>query len=357
MAGASGIGRYLGFVLDELSRRRGFDCVLVGDPVRLEKYKCPGWSILPYTESAYSPRQHFNYPLRTASVDLMYFPHIHIPFFANPGKKTIATIHDCYHVSSSAQLSAAEKIYMRMYYKRTLTISNKVAVVSEFTRSEIAKYFGGRFAAKCFINPNCIDSETWKAKTSPAVDSALDKPGKKVLFVGNVKPHKNLGRLVEAFERHELASENLIIVGKREGFINGLSVSQQKALESKRVSFAGWLSDEELASLYERVDLLVMPSLYEGFGLPPLEALRVRTPVAVADIPSLRETCGNNAAYFDPLNPESIARVIAEELEKPKDRNWGPTEEWLRRYGRAETAVSMADTILAEVGLTGMGQV
>src|SRR5205823_2212382 len=129
-----------------------------------------------------------------------------------------------------------------------------------------------------------------------------------LLYPANWWPHKNHERLLEAFAavRRERPEVRLVLTG-----------SDHPGGLPQGVSSLGRVSDERLADLYRSAAALVFPSLYEGFGLPPLEALACGCPVAVSRAGALPEVCGDAAVYFDPTAVEDIARGIADVLERP----------------------------------------
>lgn len=150
------------------------------------------------------------------------------------------------------------------------------------------------------------------------------RPTPYFVCVGNVKPYKNLGRLVDAFLRvKDKVSYDLVIVGQSEGLITGESQDffDRVRAAGDRIHLTGYVSHQELLSWVGHAHALIMPSLYEGFGLPPVEAMAAGTPVAVARAASLPEVCGDAALYFDPLRVEDIAEKLVaissnEELRK-----------------------------------------
>ena len=107
---------------------------------------------------------------------------------------------------------------------------------------------------------------------------------------------------------------NLVIVGKKEGFITGDNeityLIQNSSFLQNRVYFTGYVADEEIPVIYNLASLFVFPSLYEGFGFPPLEAMATGTPVVASNAASIPEVCGDAALYFDPLDMEDIAVKI-----------------------------------------------
>jgi glycosyltransferase involved in cell wall biosynthesis len=164
---------------------------------------------------------------------------------------------------------------------------------------------------------NGVDQEWFNLAPSPR-----PHPKPYLLYVGNVKPHKNLGRLLEAFG--QLASQtpcDLLLIGKNEGFLTGDSTVQAAADRlAPRVQLLGAVSQELLKRYVAHAEALVLPSLYEGFGLPPLEAMACGRPTIVSRAASLPEVCGDAAMYFDPLDPASIAEAILRVLNEPELR-------------------------------------
>jgi glycosyltransferase involved in cell wall biosynthesis len=129
--------------------------------------------------------------------------------------------------------------------------------------------------------------------------------------VGNVKPHKNLISLIRAFNQvKDKLPYDLVIVGKKDGFITNDDELNSFFETSERIQFTGFVDDNELKKLVHQADFSVFPSLYEGFGLPPLEAMASGTAVAVSNIPVLKEICGDAVVYFDPNDHQDIAETI-----------------------------------------------
>ena len=130
-----------------------------------------------------------------------------------------------------------------------------------------------------------------------------------VLCVSSLDPRKNFARLIEGCQG--LTGAKLYIVGK---YNHVFSQKMQLDTTSDHIQFLGRVSDEELVRLYNQAVCFVFPSLYEGFGLPPLEAMACGCPVLVSDIPVEREVCGDAALYFNPLDPHDILHTITQYL-------------------------------------------
>jgi glycosyltransferase involved in cell wall biosynthesis len=132
------------------------------------------------------------------------------------------------------------------------------------------------------------------------------------LYVGNVKPHKNLSRLIEAFVQvSNVIPHDLVVVGRREGFGTGdLAAERLTSTAPNRIVLKGQVSNAELERYYMHATALVFPSLYEGFGLPALEAMAAGCPVLASSAAALPEVCGDAALYFDPYDANAIGQKV-----------------------------------------------
>jgi glycosyltransferase involved in cell wall biosynthesis len=238
--------------------------------------------------------------LGLASLDAVHFPlSVMIP---PPGDTAPAavTVHDLQHETYPEFFSRAELAYRRVLYRRAVTSSRVVIAISEHARETLlARY--GLDPARVVAIPLGIDH----ARLHPG-----DEPRQPfLLYPANPWPHKNHSRLYEAFalSRREQPELRLVLTGT--GHDPG---SLPQGVETR-----GRVPDDELVALYRTASALVFPSLYEGFGLPPLEAMACGCPVAVSTATSLPEVCGDAAEYFDPLSPDDMARAVAAVLDDP----------------------------------------
>lgn len=141
------------------------------------------------------------------------------------------------------------------------------------------------------------------------------------MYVGNLKPHKNLGRLVEAYSKIDNIDDTvLVLVGKAFDNYDLKKVEEQYGLKG-RIFHTGIVTDEELVDFYNLAELFVFPSIYEGFGLPPLEAMACGTPVVSSDSSSMPEVLGEAAEYFNPYNIDEMVRAINNQLKLKKEEN------------------------------------
>jgi glycosyltransferase involved in cell wall biosynthesis len=188
--------------------------------------------------------------------------------------------------------------------------------VSNFSKSELLRLTTGPREDNIIPTHLGISAEWHGAAQLPRIHS---RPY--FVYVGNIKPYKNLGRLVEAFlQIKDRVPQDLVIVGQSEGLITGESAEffERVRGDGERIRLTGFVSHEELLSLVGHAHALIMPSLYEGFGLPPIEAMAAGVPVVVAHAASLPEVCGEAALYFDPLNVDDIAAKLVEIASNPE---------------------------------------
>jgi glycosyltransferase involved in cell wall biosynthesis len=222
-------------------------------------------------------------------------------------------------------LSLKQKVYAKLIYQKAVSSSDLIFTVSKFSKEEILKH------TKC--NPdkikvvyNGVDFSRFNNRYSSEISrTVLDKYKINfpyILFVGNVKPHKNLQSALKGFREFienssKFSKVKFVIVGKREGFITGdLEVIYllNQSFYSSRVQFTGWVRDEDLPDLYQNAQAFIFPSVYEGFGFPPLEAMAAGCPVISSDFACMPEIYGSAAHYFDPTDPKDIGKKIFEVL-------------------------------------------
>lgn len=267
--------------------------------------------------------------IKKQRLDLMHFPHFNVPILYTG--KFIVTIHDLIlvHFPTIRNTTLHPVFYKFKYWAYKLTIknailrSNRIIAVSRFTKRDLlARYkripeekIQVTYEASedfCMLSPN-KDHEI-------LARYGIIKPY--LLYVGNAYPHKNLEKLVEAFQ--DIAKKRndtqLILVGGMDYFYKQLLdfTLKQKA---ERVIFPGFIPDYDLDVVFHNAQAYVFPSLYEGFGLPPLEAMSKGTPVVCSDHPCMKEVLGAAALYFDGRKKEEISRAMEIILDDDNIRN------------------------------------
>ena len=218
----------------------------------------------------------------------------------------VMTVHDLSFLKNPSWYSRAYYWYYRFMTPLAVKTSQHILTVSEFSKSEILGFYPFLKAEKISVVYNAIDRQLFKPLTS---DIKHQTSAPFVLCVSSIDPRKNFARLIEACQG--LTGANLYIVGK---YNRVFSQQMQLDTTSDHIQFLGRVSDDELVRLYNQAACFVFPSLYEGFGLPPLEAMACGCPVLVSDIPVEREVCGDAAQYFNPLDSKNILHTITQYL-------------------------------------------
>ncbi|MBU9838116.1 glycosyltransferase family 4 protein [Rahnella sp. L72c] len=239
-------------------------------------------------------------------------------FFFSPGynaplfflNRTIITVHDLNHIDLNYNSSILKRLYYKLILKRACLKSAKILTVSDFSKSRIVKWSGVP-EEKVFVVGNGVSQEF-------NIEGDKYQPGFPYVFVvGNRKFHKNEARVLEAFHLSTLPPEvKLVFSGKISDELH--NIINEYGLSDK-VVFLGTLSNMELASCYRGAEVLLFPSLYEGFGLPVIEAMACGIPVITSNTTSLKEIASDAACL---VNPESIIEIKSA-LEKIfKDDNY-----------------------------------
>ena len=264
-------------------------------------------------------REHFALPLllRSRRPDVIHIPH-HEGFFVSPGK-CVVTIHDCVHVKfplESLSRFKRYKIYLRT--KRAVETASRVLAVSNSTRDDLINIFDLE-ADRVSVIHNALDERFSRDAGGEDGREVLERYQLKepfVLYSGRIRPHKNIHRLIEAFAvlKNELSGDEhykdlkLIIIGDELSRHQYLRLTVVRSGVQQDVRFFGFVPYPILKVFYQSAALFAFPSLYEGFGLPPLEAMANRTPVLASNTSSLPEVLGDAALLVNPENVFEIAR-------------------------------------------------
>jgi glycosyltransferase involved in cell wall biosynthesis len=263
--------------------------------------------------------------LRRERVDAVHAPNCFLPLRRPcPG---VVTVHDLAFEAHPEDFARTTGWKFRVIARRAVRSAERVICVSEFTRGEVCERYGAD-PARMRVIP--------LAAAMPE-GSADPPPGRYLAAVGDLRPRRNLPLLAAAFRRlHEAGLPHRLVIA---GHDYGVAQDVRAAAGGAPVEITGYLPDDEMDALIRGAELLAYPSLYEGFGLPMLEAMVRGTPVAAARATALPETAGDAAAFFDPHDPADMAATIRRVLEEPRFR-----DELIAR-GRARAAsFSWADT-------------
>lgn len=314
-----GIGTYVRNLLRHLSRIdskteyvlfcRAADCGLAEELG--ENFRA-----VPERARPYSIKEQLRIPmdLRREGIDLFHAPHYVLPPLTPC--KSVVTIHDCIHLRFPQYLpNRLAYAYARSSLWFATHRSNRVLTVSEASKRDILRYFRVP-DHKIDVIYNAIDERFGEPPTAEEIERVRDRyqlNAPYVLYAGNIKPHKNLERLIEAFytlRRGDLEHVKMLIIGDEISKYATLRRAVHKYKLHKHVRFFGFVPDKTLAVLYRLARAFVFPSLYEGFGLPPLEAMASGTPVITSNLSSLPEVVGDAALLIDPYDADAIADAM-----------------------------------------------
>ncbi|MGZ4894657.1 MAG: glycosyltransferase family 4 protein [Halobacteriota archaeon] len=237
-----------------------------------------------------------------------------VKFRILPGTKWVQMLYDFVFYTCPEDMRAfKENMLFKVWKKYFVHVPVRYVAISESTKKEAMSYWGPRTAEITVIH-----LASFMTPKSPRTHFG----SKKILTVSSISPRKNQLRLIEAFElvhrNNPSSGAELMIVGRKRKDIPGLDSTLRdirKRNNGIKITLAGYLTDSEIMSLYEEADIFVYPSLYEGFGLPVLEAMACGCPVVASNVFSLPEVVGEAGMLVDPYDVDMIARALSAVLE------------------------------------------
>lgn len=331
MINRSGIGT----CIQHWIRQVPYDIAL-GDEKELAPYRKFFGTFIPFESGIYGYKEQLRFPYRrlyAASPDILHVPHCNVPLFYRG--KMIVTVHDLTHLVYPQFLTVKLALwYFKFIFRFVSWRANRILTDSENTRQDLLRLFKTP-PQKIEVVPLGVGKE-FVVKPRSELEYLYQKFGiprdkKLILYVGNLLPHKNLSNLLKGFAKMPGREDSrLILVGK--AFENrSRDLLGENPEIAPLVIRAGVVSQEDLVALYNLADLFALPSLYEGFGLPVLEAFACGTPVACSKTSSLPEVGGTVATYFDPNSPGDIARALAQGIGQ-KGTNADEMRSWISKF-------------------------
>lgn len=272
---------------------------------------------------SFAEQFHFWRALERENLDLMHFTHFNAPVFYK--KPSVVTIHDLtLHLYPGNKMNDfLRKFAYNLTIKSIVRRAKKIIAVSQHTKNDLIQHLNTD-PQKIAVIYEGASVHLKKAREETAVKSFLEKKGIKkpyLLYTGVWRNHKNLVNLIKAFSilknKYDFGG-HLVITGKEDPWYP--EVKKTAALEhvEKSVKFTGLVSENELTLLYSGALLYVMPSFYEGFGLPILEAFSCELPVCCSNASSLPEICGEKSAvFFNPNDPYDMVEKINSVITNP----------------------------------------
>lgn len=311
LAGIDNFNQYLLFtdITDSLILRSIRENLGIEDKnnFKIVSLKCPNkfvWNA--WTLSKY---------LRQNPVDIYHTQYI-LPFFVPRKIKLVTTIHDISFNFYPQYIKWPDLLFLKILIPWSLKRADKIAAVSEFTRNEIIKYYRIN-AEKVEVVYNSIGDNfsinNYTAEELAAVRKKYNLPEKFILCIGTMQPRKNLPQLIEAYTRikNRLPQVKLMIAGKRgHNYDKKIDEAVSEHNLSQDVLFPGFIDESDKPLLFYLSHIFVMPSLYEGFGIPILEAMSQGVPVIASNIPGLKEVANEATLFFRPGDLANLEKIL-----------------------------------------------
>ncbi|MBW9221791.1 glycosyltransferase family 4 protein [Methanothermococcus sp. SCGC AD-155-C09] len=250
-------------------------------------------------------------------LDIIHNPYQAPTFFDLKGQKYIITVHDLIQILFPKEVKPLVHLVQKTMLPRTIRTADKIISVSHNTKKDVIKYFKIP-EDKIEVIYNGVNEEY-----KPLPDNEIEKIRQKynleypfILYVGGLAPNKNIPTLIKAFYKlkKQRLLHKLVIIGAKRLKYNSIFETIDKLNLQKDVIFTGYVPEEDLPALYNAADLFVYPSIYEGFGLPPLEAMACGIPVITSNSSSLPEVVGNAGIMVDPYDVDGLSRAMYEVL-------------------------------------------
>lgn len=276
---------------------------------------------------------------------------------------TVISIMDLAYIHYPQMFKKSDLYQLKHWTEYSVRNAKRVVTISTSTKSDIIKQYDIASDKVIVVYPGIknVASIKHQALSMNELKEKYNVSGKFILFVGTLQPRKNIERLVEAFKIVASSKENavegkkdltLVIIGKKGWLYEDMLAAPKKFEVEDRVKFLEFVPDEDLPSFYKVAECFVLPSLYEGFGLPVLEAMKYGCPVIASNISSLPEVGGAAALYVDPYNIGDITKKIESVLDNPSQRKKMIEEGYkqVKKFSWEKSAEKVLD-VLKEVAL------
>lgn len=335
MLGSGGIGTYLESLLPFFLKDD--ECILLGNEKLLEQYKSD-CTVVNCSIKTFSLKEMFAFPRSILSLinscKVYYTPYCNIP--GGIKVPVFSTIHDVVFLDIPSLTSRIGVFARKFFYQRAINRSQAVFTVSAFSAERIRTHL--KTGKKpLVVTYNSVPDWFRKSYSENETMESVQIKDESLLFVGNIKQHKGLHTLLPAFRKilEKKPQLKLVIVGNADNFRTGDDTISKEinAFPDGKIVYTGRISNEELRTYYRKAKLLVQPSFYEGFGMPPLEALTCKTNVVLSDIPVFKEIYGTFPVHFFKTgNADNLADTILSTLELPFNESVPETYSFEKTY-------------------------
>lgn len=254
--------------------------------------------------------------LKSEKINLFYSPYYKIPLLTNiPVISQVFDLMFLVHPAYKSKLTVLQKFYYTFFGKAYAKKSRKIITDSEHAKNDIIRLWNID-SQKIVVIPLGIENCYHPVKDVRLLKEVKEKlklPEKYILYFGNFKPHKNVSYLLEAYSGLPSAIKKeykLVLGGNKDSHCIKLEKHAKQLEIENNIIFTGFIFEDDLPTLYSAASLFIFPSLYEGFGLPPLEAMACGTPVIASNATSLPEVVGDAGILVDPHNVNDLNKAI-----------------------------------------------
>lgn len=249
-------------------------------------------------------------------VDLLHSMAFVTPFLHL--RPTVVTVYDLSFLHHPERFPKAQQVYLATQTRRSCNWARRVITIAESGREDVHKLLGVPLEKIDVVYPG-VDGRFRPLDALAIAEFKREKqlPERFILHVGTLQPRKNIETLIEAFGRLGDEKVQLVLVGGKGWFYEEIFERVQALGLTERVHFPGYVADEELPLWYGAADLFVLPSLYEGFGMPLVQAMGCGTPVIASNVSAMPEAVGEAGLLFDPHDVEGLVERITAVLDNP----------------------------------------
>lgn len=318
-----GIGQYAFQLLHhmhQLDKKNSYTIFLPEKPLTDMPKTRIGWEYVVGRPGGFWTIKQLPFLIRNKQLDVFFSPTHYTPWFSNIPQ--VMSIMDLSYLYFPKLFKKKDLLQLRIMGGKSIRRAKRILTISEFSKNEIVKKYKiprqNIFVTYPGLNPD------FEYKNTGNENVILKKYGVNnifILFIGTLQPRKNISRLIAAFDTIEDEKLELVIIGKKGWLYEPILAKIQKAKKKNLIRVLDFVPDELLPVFYQNAQCFTLPSLYEGFGIPVLEALHFGCPVVISNVTSLPEVAGKVAIYVNPENIQDIAKGLIKALQlKPEER-------------------------------------
>ena len=303
-----GIGRYTQCLLNVMMKQSDINWFLYADRPIIHDIAGKNVVLREYPRhqrllSLYRSQIHFSQWAKEDKLDLFWSPRHHLPLIMDSSIKTVVTIHDLVRQKFPETMLRENLFVERLLMPRSLKKADAIIAVSASTKNDLIEAYSYTDSKICVIHEAVLNAK---------------QPEKRLLnesyflCVGTLEPRKNIANSIAAFQKYraEGGNRHLVIVGGKGWKLKDIASESINYNYRDVIHIVGRVNDEDLMAYYRYADVFIYPSLYEGFGLPPLEAMQYGVPVIASNCSSLPEVIGEGGLFVNPLSIDEICNAM-----------------------------------------------